>query len=192
MAKLDIFKTFPVGSVLLRPEAEAEEYLIEVKKLPTALKSLVTSAKTAAYLRGLAKQYNLPLQTAQRLAFGVLRIATGKLPLANLSVLLSGELKLANDKAQQIAAEIERDLFAPVMLELRQHLVKQAGAVKEQKADAAQSAGARNVLNLDDAAETGKRPASSQNTSNPATPGQSHKSRRSVLPLPPRRRLTEN
>lgn len=125
MDQLLSLKSIPIGSILTRPESEDKRLLAGVKALSSGLNKLISAESTGAFIRGIEKSYDLPLGSAPKVAFSVLLITLGERSLAQLPALFSTELKIANDKAQQMAREIERDLFAPVALELNQYLAKQ-------------------------------------------------------------------
>lgn len=144
-----IFLSVPVGSLQRKSILEREKYIMEIFQLPSALQDLVFSPQTGAFLRGLAKTYNLPESSVPAIAFMILRICTGELALPGLGSTLSTEVRVANDKAQTIATEIEKELFAPVMLDLSRVL-----EVRHQKLETSKAtrepyqAGARNVVDL--------------------------------------------
>lgn len=145
---LQEFKSTPIGSLLLLPPDERQGWLEIFFKVPTTLRSVASSLQTGAYIRGLAKTYQLAEDESPRIAFVILRIILGELPLRDLGGYLSSELKIANDKAQKMAQELEHDLFAPVAGELSQYLAakKQAGAAAATAS--AREAGATNILDL--------------------------------------------
>lgn len=118
------FTSYPIGSLLERPAPERTSYMEKIGQLPSPLQDILYSWQTGAYLRGLTKTHNLPLEQATSLAFIVTQISLGEKTLAQLASMLSTQLRVANDKAQQIAKEIERDLFAPLMLELNNYLLQ--------------------------------------------------------------------
>lgn len=143
-----IFNSVPVNSVLIVPEEHRGLYVHEAFQTEQVVRDMLISAHTGAYLRGVAKSYQLPSTAAPVLAFAVLRIAIGEIELAKLGSLISGDLQLANDQAQKIAQELERDLFAPISRALNTQVAKQAQQQATTSKDQAQLAGARNILNL--------------------------------------------
>lgn len=142
MVNLDNYKTIPIGSLLTVEESISDHYLEKLANLPKGLVTLVLSSTTGAFLKGVARTNNFEVSLVPSLAFAVLRVAMGDVALAQLGSVISSELKMANDKAQRIAQEIEKELFAPVMLELNQFLSRQK---QQPKMPIAQ---APNVINL--------------------------------------------
>jgi len=144
-AQFDTFVAIPIGSLMLIDDVTRDQYIRRFYTLPPSVIDIASSPQTGAYLRGLTRVYNLALEQSSILAWTVFRMMIGDITLAQLSSTLSSELRLANDKAQAIAADIEKELFAPIMLEYNQSL-------RSQKAAAAPalrpSAGAQNVLDL--------------------------------------------
>ena len=112
------------------------------------VRQMLISPRTGAYLRGLAKSHQLEEKSAVTIAFVVLQVAIGEVPVAKVAGLLSSHLQLPNDRAHDLAGELERDIFSSLSLELSKQ--KQAG--EEKQATSAQQtatkAGAKNVLNL--------------------------------------------
>lgn len=149
MGSLDTLKTFPIGSILTRPEEEDVHYLQKIRQLPQNLRKLISSPTTSAFIRGLTKTYDVPPDKNPLVAFVVLQIVCGERTLSQLANTLATELRLAHGQSQKMAIEIEKELFAPVMLELNKHLTQQ----KKQSTVAenplpSQAGGARNVLDL--------------------------------------------
>ncbi len=142
------FKSTPLGSLLLIPDEERQNLLQSFFKVPPSLKRLASSPKTGAYLRGLAKAHNVPEGTSSIIAFAVLEVALGKLSLAQLAATLSSRIRIANDKAQKIAKEIEHDLIGPVAADLNKYIAAQKNNSATTATATARQAGATNVLNL--------------------------------------------
>lgn len=143
------YKTVPFGVIsTLEPRQQQDVYLEKFFRVPKNTKKIITSTNTGSYIRGLVKTHKLQPEQAPQIAFAVLRVAVGEIALPKLATVLSSELKLANDKAQKIATEIEKDLFAPVALELNEYLAKQKQSQGAGQTKRAQDAGASNVLNL--------------------------------------------
>lgn len=118
-------------------------------KTPAAVKQMLFAAQTGSFIQGLAKIHGLPSSSVMPIALLILKVAIGEIELAKLGAVLSSELGLANDKSQAIATEIERDLFAPVMLDLNQYLEKRKAANQGGlPPEALLKGGARNVLDL--------------------------------------------
>lgn len=146
MPAFDNYLSTPIGSLVNRSPEEESRYLDLVGRLPKSLSRMVFSGVTGSFLRGLAKDFGVSPEQSPKLAFAVLQIAVGEVPLAKLGSTLSGELKLPNDKAQAVAREIEKELFTPVMLELNDFLAKQKQG--SSAGTAASKAGAQNVVDL--------------------------------------------
>jgi hypothetical protein len=141
----DTFTAIPVGSLTLIDDINRDQYIAQFYKLPASTIAMTSSPQTGAYLRGLVKVYSLPLENSSMLAWSVLRVAVGEITLAQLPSVISTELKVANDKAQAIATDIEKELFAPIMLEYNQSLRSSKAAASPSLQP---SAGAQNVLDL--------------------------------------------
>lgn len=114
MAEINTFKTIPVGSLLILPEGEDQLYLDKIGTLPPAIKQLVTQPRTGAYIRGLAKNFDIPLESAPVIAFAVLRVALGEITLDQLAATLASELHVDAPKAQAVAQDIAKELFTPM------------------------------------------------------------------------------
>lgn len=145
------FQSIPVGSLLQIPLEEREGWLQDFFAVPSILKSLLSSFHTGSYIRGLVKNYKLIEDNGPHIAFMILRVTVGDLPLAQLGTVLSSKLKLANDVSQKMAAELEHDLFAPVAIELNQYLENRKREIKKLENKATgnpRAAGATNILDL--------------------------------------------
>jgi hypothetical protein len=99
----------------------------------------------------------LPESKAVTIAFVVLQVAIGEVPIAKVAALLSSHLQLPNDRSHDLATELERDIFASLSLEISKQTTSNKQAEQVQAEKKATKAGARNVLNL-----KRKRPASNQ------------------------------
>lgn len=141
------FTSVPIGSLMLIKEGR-DSFIESALATPPNIQSMAFSPRTGAYIRGLAKTYNLAEDAVGKTAFLVLEVITGHLSLSKLGAAVSSNLRLPNDKAQRISQEIERDLFAPVILELNQYLSQRKIQTLSRVEKKAQQAGARNVLNL--------------------------------------------
>ena len=162
MINFQNYKTVPIGSLVTVDDAVADSYYKRLPNLPASVTDIVLSWKTGAFIRGLTRTYDLPMTTAPAIALTVLRIAFGERKLAELPVLLSSATGIAQDKAGLLAKEIEKELFAPVMLDLNAFL----SSLKQRPAQS--TGGATNVLNL----KTAPKPISGMN-------------RTAALPVPP-------
>jgi len=143
-----VFTSVPINAVMAIPADRRHDYRVSALETNGPIRQMIVSPRTGAYLRGLAKSHQLPEKTAVTIAFVVLQVAIGEVPIAKISGLLSSHLKLPNDQAQDLATELERDIFASLSLEIG----KQAASKKQVDESSAQTdakaAGARNVLNL--------------------------------------------
>ena len=139
-----LFESTPIGSLTGFEEDRRLVYLGAVMTLPVNLRALLFSPKTGAYIRGLAREVRLTDEHVARIAFAVLRIVIGEIALAQLAVVLATELRLANDIAQVMASDIEKELFGPVMVEFNQYLQS------KQKADQPGAPESPNLLDLRD------------------------------------------
>lgn len=117
-----LFESTPTGSLTGLEEDRRLAYLEAVMAMPVNLRSLLFSPKTGAYIRGLAREVRLTDEHVARIAFAVLRVVIGEIALAQLEIVLSKELQIANDIGQTMAQDIEKELFGPVMVELNQYL----------------------------------------------------------------------
>jgi hypothetical protein len=124
MIQTDTFETIPAGSLILVNEHDRRLYIDEFYKLPQQVIEMLASPKTGAYIRGLAKNHHISPERCPVIAFSIFQVSTGEKNFAQLSALLSTELKIPNDKAQKLATEIEKELFAPISLELNRYLAK--------------------------------------------------------------------
>jgi hypothetical protein len=118
MDALDTFMTTPFGGMLTLPEVKQNELLELFFQTPASVRKVLASSRTGAYLRGVTKTFNLSLDVTPRLALTVFRIGVGLLPLPQLASVLASDLSVAPQVAQKIALELERELFAPIMLDL--------------------------------------------------------------------------
>lgn len=161
-----LLQSIPTGSVQLLPDEGVRlSYLQRALETPTALRKLLFTRRTGAYLTGMAKHHRLDPNQTPIIAFIVLRVGLGEIHMAQLSSALSSELKLPNDRAQAIARELEKDLFAPVAMDLSQAQQLKQDQQANESETRAQQAGARNVLNL-------KRQTPAAATRRPPTPPQ--------------------
>ncbi len=119
---ISTYKTSPVGSILLLEETERSAALDTYMTLPQSVKKMVASSNTGAFIRGLVKAHKLAPETAPSIALFVLQVAIGERSLAQLAATFSSELQIPNDKAQQISNEIEKELIAPISIDLNDYL----------------------------------------------------------------------
>lgn len=119
---MDSFHLLPVGSIYSREEHASLGYLDIIQNIPLPIKDMISSTETASYVRGLGRTYGIPEESQASISFAILEIAIGKKPFAQLSKTLSSELQLPNNEAQNMASEIERDIFGPIKRELSEFL----------------------------------------------------------------------
>jgi hypothetical protein len=110
--------SIPAITVALAPEQEVSKYLKLLKDLPRDLKKMVTSGTTGAYILGLVKTFDVPVEKAPEVALLVLQIAIGEKTLQGLSDELQQKFGLPEGEAQAMAKDIETELFRPVLAEL--------------------------------------------------------------------------
>jgi hypothetical protein len=149
MAYGDLIKSTPGGALMLVSEDERGEYIKRIFELPQGVSEIVFAPRTGAYLRGLVSSYKLPLTKSHLIALAIVRLFIGKKSLAQLPGILSTELGLANDAAQKMASEIEDDLLAPVMGDLKKYWARNKdGLRQDDKKSIKTSPDMPNVLNL--------------------------------------------
>ncbi len=167
-------KTIPINSLVLIPEQERGSYIQKIFTLHQKMQLMLFSDDTGAFIRGIAKTYNVSPETAPHIAFAILEIAIGKKTIAQLPSILSTELQLPIDTAQKMATEIEHDVLAPIKAELNDQSSQQKGSSVPSRTTAqAASSGMKNVLNLK---EIAAKPPQTQLPPKPIQPS-----------LPPRR-----
>lgn len=113
-----------MGSLVTIPEEKRLHYIEAINASPKNVGDLLLSLNTGAYLRGLAKSFNVPEEKASVIAFAVVRVAVGELAFSQLAAALVTELSLPTDQAQSMAWEIEKDLFTPIKQELKEYWAK--------------------------------------------------------------------
>jgi len=136
------YKTVPFGSLVLLPDDVWPGYIPRILALPKSLQQLLFSPRTGAYIRGLTKTYNIPLEKAPLIALNVLRICLGEKQTVQLTQVLATDLQTAPGITQKMALDLEKDLFASVALDLNR------GATKATLPPPTNYSGARNVLDL--------------------------------------------
>lgn len=87
-------------------------------QLPDTVFGMVTSLKTGAYLKRVAKDHELNEQQLQALSKSVLDIALGNLAPTQHAPTIAKELKVSTDMAHKLSSTLEKDLFAPIALDL--------------------------------------------------------------------------
>ncbi len=147
MNDFDILVSIPSGSMMSRPQHEATALIQSSGDVPKSVRDMISSLKTGVYIRGLATQFRLSPDKVSVIAFSVLRVAYGKISLAELSTTLSSELKLSSEVAEKISREIEKKLFAPISLELNRYLAQKKSG---EKSVVQKKLNMQNVLDLKD------------------------------------------
>ena len=112
------FKTVPANSILVLPDQERAGYLTNILKLPTSARDMLFSSNSGSYIRGLSRSNNISPELAPNISFAVLRVVLGKIEISSLTTTLVNEIHVETDIAQQIASEIDQDLFAPLQADL--------------------------------------------------------------------------
>ena len=114
MNDFDILVSIPSGSMMSRPQREATALIQSSGDVPKSVRDMISSLKTGAYIRGVATQFRLSSEKIPVIAFAILRVAYGKIALAQLSSTLSSELKLSSTVAAKISREIEKKWWGNV------------------------------------------------------------------------------
>ena len=144
---------YPIGAGMTRGEKRWEEISELMNEVPKAVRNMIASPYTASSIRGLVKTYMLPPEKRQVIAYAVLQVALGEKTIAQLSSILSTEIPLPNDKAQNMAKELEEDLLAPIMPEIAKYLKRKNSGINVAPKGTTSSnppLGVNNVLNLKD------------------------------------------
>lgn len=152
MDKFAILKSIPSGSIFGQSAEVKERYWDILGTQPASVTDMLSSERTGAYVRGLAKTHNLPDTSVPIIAFAILEIGIGETPLSQLTETLTKHAAIAPQLAQKISQEIERELFAPIMLDLQTYVQQRRKAlppaVSPSLPRAQHTGGARNVLDL--------------------------------------------
>ena len=146
---MDSYLTTPAGAAALSVPDQRPLLAKGLSSLPKTVLTMASSPQTGAFIRGLVKVHKLDEDYAGTVALQVLHILLGDKDLAQLPSLLSSDLKIPNDKSQQMAQEIEKELFAPISMDLNKYLAekkKAAGSVVNKTTGPRPS----NVLDLKD------------------------------------------
>lgn len=125
MAQNSKFSNVLMESLLGCSDAERLRYLQSIFGAPTKIKSIFFAPETTSYVVGFLKSHDISLDYINILSLSIVRILAGDKSFVQLPGMLATELKLPNDKAQKMAAEIEKDLFGPVRQELDEFIRKQ-------------------------------------------------------------------
>lgn len=141
MAEFDTFFSIPSGSMArIEDREERQRYLDAFNALPKELMAVVNDAKIGAWLRGVATANNLPVEQSADIARVVLEVVCGMIRPDEMAKALSERLKVDRALGARISGEIEKELLAPVALELNQFLQGKAGETgndKQEKDDLA-------------------------------------------------------
>lgn len=118
MNNIKQFQTIPLGSVVPLPSRQRLDYISRALALSENIQDILFEPRTGAYLRGLVKTYNLSEEKTRDVAMLVLQVAVGEIELGQLSDYLAKKIHVDGKVASNMSLEIEKDLFAPVMMEL--------------------------------------------------------------------------
>lgn len=116
------FRSGPVGSLAIVSDESRLGYFNRIFALQPKVRDMLYSGVTGAYLRGVARTYNVPSDQVPQLALLIVKIAVGEVRLAQLAAAVSVACNLATDKAQSVARDVERELFSPIMIDLGESL----------------------------------------------------------------------
>lgn len=152
------FETIPIGSILSVPASERLPYISKIVALPDSIYQMIASPKTGAVIRGMTRLNQLQLDQSPLISFAVLQVALGEYEISQLPSVLSTKLRIPNDKAQAIAREIEKELLAPIALELNQYLAQKKRTAQSIMNKGPGNIGAQNVLNLKEQRQQPKPP----------------------------------
>lgn len=151
-AKFAALKSIPSGALFFQPMAVKERYWDMLGKQPPGITSMLNSERTGAFIRGLAKTYNLAETSVPFIAFAILEVGVGERPLSQLADGIAKSTNITPPVAQKVSQEIERELFAPLMLDLQTYSQKQRNRASTAPTNTPpsiqQTGGARNVLDL--------------------------------------------
>lgn len=137
-----IYQSVPINSVSLLPVERRSAYFERLSLLPPSIRKLLFNPQTGAYIRGLGKVYNFPVDQAPLVSLSVLETFLGFKELAQLGAHFSSKLQMPNDRSQQLARDVEKELFSPVMLDFNAFLATQKQPMKQPPV------GTQNVINL--------------------------------------------
>ncbi len=137
-----VFNSVPANAMIVVESDKRLAYIEAFSLLPLSIQRLLMSEATGAYIRGLTKVYNLPLEQASAISLIILEVFIGYKELAKLGVVFSSQLGTPNDVAQTLAHDVEKELFAPVMMDFNQFLTTRKQQPKQMPG------GAQNVINL--------------------------------------------
>lgn len=127
MALFDTLKTIPVGAVLTLPEEQRLPTLEKLNNSPASIRNLASAERTGAYVRGLARTYNLSLEQSWNIALTLLYLCLGEIPRQELVPHLSQQAGIPTDTAQKIVQDIDRELLTSVNLDLNRLLAQKQG-----------------------------------------------------------------
>lgn len=126
---ISAYKSTPIGSLHRISDEERLPYIETILETPENVQRIIFSANTGAFFRGICKQFQLAPEIAEEIAFLFTLICIGKIEFHQFAVQLSSRLRISLNQANQISQEIEKEIIAPVSLELNQYLSKR----KQQK-----------------------------------------------------------
>ena len=97
--------------------SKEEVYLRRFSALPENLRELLTSPRTGAFLFGLMREKNVPISRFDRVMLSVIKVVFGDVGFSDLPFDLE-KAGITKDIGSNMSLEIEKDLFAPVVMEL--------------------------------------------------------------------------
>lgn len=115
---MNTFHLTPIGSMYAFPPERSIGYLDIIITLPKPIKNLISNATIPSYITGISKNNQISEELQPIIAFTILRIAIGKIKISEFTNTLTNELGVNIEIAQEIASEIDQDLFAPIQSDL--------------------------------------------------------------------------
>lgn len=137
-----VYQSVLINSLSLLSLDERAPYFSRLSTLPPSIRKIIFSPPNGAYVRGLTKIYNLPLEKAPYIALIILEVFLGIEDLPKLGSVFSSKLQMPNDQAQAMSKDVERELFVPVMIDFNHFLQ----ALKS--SPNLGSSGTQNIVNL--------------------------------------------
>lgn len=90
------------------------------KKLPEEMKAILVSDETSEFVMNLGKKYQLHVDQTGALSNAIILIMVGLMRPNEFIPAVAKNLNIETDKAQQIAKEINDQIFAPIRESLKQ------------------------------------------------------------------------
>jgi len=115
---MDPIFSIPIHSTIKTVDEEKRlHYLRQALTAPVDIRRLVFSPRTGAYIRGLTKEMRVPEEQTAQVAFLVLQVVLKEIAPQDLAPEITRQLGVNTQVAQRIAADIEKELFAPTHAE---------------------------------------------------------------------------